>query len=319
MHWPFASSYSAQMALRLLVASLFFLVLAFQPTARAADVAVVLSDTGGAYTEFATAFQQFSEGSGWRIRWTGSVDSLEGAPHTDVIIAVGSEALRASLRRNGGIPILATLLPRPAFEKVVAEGNVVRPKGSLTAIYLDQPVGRLLAFTRQILPDRRRIGLLVGAETRHLLPQIRNSANGAGLSVESEEVDVNANPVTAANYLLLRSDVLLALPDSTIYRRENVRAILLTSYRFQRPVIGFSPSFAASGALAAIYSTPTQIARQTADMIRTLHPEGINLPAPQTPALFAISVNQNVAQSLGLALPDEPSIRRAMAADKDAK
>lgn len=307
------------MVLRVFVALLLILASAFTPAAMAADIAVVLSDKGGVYGEFATAFQQYAESSAWHVRWVGSVDGLDGAPRADLIVAVGAEATRASLRRGGGTPVVATLLPRQAYERALADAGPSRPKGSVTAVFLDQPTSRLLTFTRQLLPERRRVGLLIGPETRSGLPSVRHATAAAGLSLEVEEVDSDASPVPALNLLMPRSDLLLALPDGSIYRRDNIRAILLTSYRFQRPVIAFSQAMVTAGALAAIYSTPTQIARQTADITRSLHPESPSLPAPQAPTLFAIAINTNVAQALGLTLPDEPAIRRSMAADKDAK
>lgn len=301
--------------------SAFFLLLALVvvPGARAADVALVLSDKGGVYNEFASAFQQYSEGSNWHVRWVGSADTLDTAPRVDLVVAVGAEATRVSLRRLGSTPIVATLLPRQAYEQALAELAGGRPRSSVTAIFLDQPVARLFAFAHHLLPERRRIGVVAGPETRALMTQVRQAANANGLTVEVEEVDSEASPVPALNLLMPRSDVLLALPDSAVYRRDNIRAMLLTSYRFQRPVIAFSQALVTAGALAAIYSTPTQIARQAVELIKPLRPEAPNLPGPQMPSLFAIAINNNVAQALGLTVPDEPSIRRSIAADKDAK
>lgn len=305
------------MALRALTAFYLALALALAAPARAADIALVLSEQGGVYGEFASAFQQFCEGSAWRVRWVGNADGLDGAPRVDLVIAVGAEATRSSLRRSGNTRLLATLLPRQAYERALAAAG--RAKGNSTAIFLDQPIARLLAFTRHLLPDRHRVGVILGPETRGLLPQLRHSAAGQSLGIEAEEIDGEASPLPALNLLLPRSDLLLALPDGAVYRRENVRAILLTSYRFQRPVIAFSQALASAGALAAIYSTPAQIARQAADLVRALPPDSPGLPAPQAPSQFAIAINNNVAQALGLALPDEPSLRRSLSADKDAK
>lgn len=300
--------------------ALFLLVLALgtTPAARGADIALVLSENGGVYGEFAAAFQQFSSNPAWRVRWVGTADNLDAtAFRADLIVAVGSEATRASLRRAEGRPLIATLLPRQAYERALAE-SPSRPRGA-TAIYLDQPVARLMAFAHFLLPDRSKAGVLVGADTRPLLPAIRQGAAGATLTADIEDVESDTALVASLNQLLGRSDFLVALPDSTVYRRDNIRVILLTSYRYQKPVIAFSQAFATAGALAAIYSSPAQIARQATDVVRNLNPDAVTLPPPQGPTLFSIAINRNVAQALGLSLPDEPTVRRAMGADKEAR
>lgn len=307
------------MVLRILSALILAALLAMLPTVRAADVGIVLSDKGGAYAEFAAAFQEFARGSNWRVRWTGGSEALDTAPRTDLLITVGFEATRTVLRRGGSTPVLATLLPRQAYERALAEAGSPRPKGSVTAIFLDQPLPRLLALTRQLLPERRRIGVLVGPEGRALLPQLRQAIGAANLILEAEEIEGDANLVPAANHLLPRSDVLLALPDSAIYRRDNVRTILLTSYRFRRPVIAFSQALATAGALAAIYSTPEQIARQAQELLKFSSVDPVSLPAPQAPSLFAIAINYNVAQAFGLSLPDEAAVHRALMTDKEVR
>lgn len=300
--------------------ALFLLVLALgtTPAARGADIALVLSENGGVYGEFAAAFQQFSSSPAWRVRWVGTADNLDAtAFRADLIVAVGSEATRTSLRRGEGRPLIATLLPRQAYERALSEAPS-RPRGA-TAIYLDQPVARLMAFAHFLLPDRSRAGVLVGADTRPLLPSIRQGAASAALTADIEDVESDTALVGSLNQLLGRSDFLVALPDSTVYRRDNIRVILLTSYRYQKPVIAFSQAFATAGALAAIYSSPAQIARQTTDVVRNLNPDAVTLPPPQGPTLFSIAINRNVAQALGLSLPDESTVRRAMGADKEAR
>lgn len=301
--------------------SRFLLVLALglSSGAHGADVAVVLSDSGGAYGEFATTFQQSAIPPGWRLRWVGTTESLDGAAfRADLIVAVGSEATRSSLKRSEGRPVLATLLPRQAYDRALGEAGAARPR-QVTAITLDQPLPRLMAFIRQLFPDKHKVGLLTGPDTRHLLPQIRAAAKEAGLVPEAEDVEGESALVPALGQLFAKTDLLLALPDASVYRRDNIRVILLTSYRHQRPVIAFSQAFVTAGALAALYSTPSQMARQTAELLRQLNPESISLPSPQSPTLFSLAVNRNVAQSLGLSLPDDASLRRSIGADREAR
>ena len=250
------------MARIFLRACLLLLAFALLPQAMAANVALVLSDPGGPYAEFATSFEEYSSKSNW---------------------------------------------------KILAESGRARPRGSTSAIYLDQPPARFAAFVKNLLPGAQRIGLLTSDESRASLPATRQAL--AGLIVDSEDVLNDASLLGAINSLMPRVNLLLALPDSSIYKRDNIKAILVTSYRHQRPVIAFSKAFVSAGALAAIYSSPSQIARQTNDLLNTMGAGIGQLPPPQAPSFFAISINPNVAQSLNLDVPDEATMRRTLQAD----
>lgn len=287
------------------------LALALLPQAMAANVALVLSDNGGPYAEFASSFEEYSSKSHWKISYVGKADGLPANQlRSDLIIAVGSEAFRAALALGINTPILATLIPRHSYDKILAESGRPRLRGSTSAIVLDQPVARLATFIRHLLPTYHHVGLLSSDETRSQLPTLRQALGS--LILDHEEVSGDPALLVAINNLLPRVNLLLALPDSKIYKRENVKSILVTTFRHQRPVVAFSKAFVSAGALAAIYSTPAQLARQSADLLLTLSAGSTNLPAIQLPSQFAISINSNVAQSLNLELPDEASLRRAM-------
>lgn len=283
----------------------------------AGNITLALSDNGGPYAEFANALSDALEGSNWKITATGKSTPITppitppaGSP--DLIITAGGDALRQTLARTPTAPIIATLLPRKNYENILAEAG--RGRSRITAIYLDQPPARQAVFLRQLLPGQKRIGMLVSSETRGTAGPFRQTFASAGLTLDAEDSDTDSTLLPALNALLPRVNALLAMPDSTIYKRDNIKAILITSYRHQRPVVAFSAAFVNAGALAALYSTPTQIARQTADMVANLGP---TLPPPTTPSLFAIAINQNVALALGLVVPDEATIRRAMLADRE--
>lgn len=302
------------MAFIFLRAYILLLLFALFPQAMAANVALVLSDNGGPYAEFASSFDEYSTKSHWKISYSGKIEGLAGAnAKPELIIAAGSEAFRATLALGINTPILATLIPRHSYEKILAESSHSRPRGTTSAIYLDQPLARLGTFIRHLLPNAQRVGLLASNETRNLLPAMRQSMGG--LIIDSEDVAEEPALLGAINTLLPRVNLLLALPDSTIYKRENIKAILVTTYRHQRPLIAFSKSFVSAGALAAIYSTPAQLARQTSDLLLSLPAGNNSLPPPQGPNQFAISINTNVAQSLNLEPPDEATLRRTLQAD----
>jgi len=293
----------------------FALLIFMAPLAWAGNVALALSDNGGPYAEFANALSNALEDTNWKITSTGKPDALElSSPRPDLIVTVGSDAFRQMLPRAGTTTLVATLLPRQSFERILADAG--KGRGRVTAIYLDQPAARQASFLRHLLPGQKRIGMLVSSETKPLINQYRQAFNNAGLSLETEESDSENTLLPAVNSLLPRVGALLAIPDATIYKRENIKAILVSSYRHQRPVVAFSTAFVNAGAVAALFSTPPQIARQLADLIGS---QGISLPGPMAPTLYSIAVNQNVAQALGLSIPDEAIIRRAMLADRESR
>jgi ABC-type uncharacterized transport system substrate-binding protein len=294
---------------------LLALCLFLAPAAWAGNVTLVLSENGGPYAEFGSTFRDSLEGTVWKATTqTGNDPPAVSTPRPDLIIAVGSSAFRQVLSQTASTPVIATLIPRQAYEKLLAETPSRNRR--ITAIYLDQPPARQAAFLRQLLPGKKRVGLLVSQETQGIVGQFRQSFASAGLTLDSEDSDTDKTLLPALNALLPRVNVLLALPDTSIYRRDNIKAILVTSYRHQRPVVAFSAAFVNAGALAALYSTPAQIARQAAELTGSFTS---TLPPPMPPSQFAVAINQTVAQALDLNVPDESTIRRAMLADKEAR
>jgi ABC-type uncharacterized transport system substrate-binding protein len=99
--------------------------------------------------------------------------------------------------------------------------------------------------------------------------------------------------------VLIASDVLLAMPESEVYNSNNIRNILLSSYRRGIPLVGFSQAYVKVGALCAIFSTPEQLAAQTSAEIITFT-RTARLSEAQYPLLYTIAINQEVARTLGL-------------------
>lgn len=291
----------------------FFLLFALARPAWAESIALLLSENSGPYAEFATTFTRALDDERWKIT---TISKAPPPERTDLIVSAGAEAFRLALASTGKAPIIATLLPRQTYEKILVEAGRNRSRSRVTAIYLDQPPSRQAAFLRQLLPEQKRIGILFSNETRDQITPYRQAFTNVGLTMESEESNTFSTLLPTITTLLSRAQVLLAIPDSTIYKRDNIKAILVTSYRHQRPIVAFSAPFVSAGALAALYSTPAQIARQTATLIAN---SGANLilPPPMPPSQFAIAINENVASALGLNPPDENTIRRAMLAEGD--
>jgi putative tryptophan/tyrosine transport system substrate-binding protein len=104
----------------------------------------------------------------------------------------------------------------------------------------------------------------------------------------------------------------LALPDPFIYSRETAQSILLTSYRYQKPVFGYSQSYVQAGALAGVYTNAKHLAKQAAEIAIQSQQAIGGLPPPQAPKYFSVMINRQVGRSLKIPLMDEETIHKKM-------
>jgi ABC-type uncharacterized transport system substrate-binding protein len=91
-----------------------------------------------------------------------------------------------------------------------------------------------------------------------------------------------------------------------------VYGLLLTTYRAQVPVVGFSEGLVKAGALLGLFSTAQQMGKQGAEIVSRVLAGDAGLPAPQYPRYFTVRINNSVARSLGISLPDETALGTAL-------
>ncbi|CAG0981084.1 hypothetical protein MTYP_01766 [Methylophilaceae bacterium] len=224
-----------------------------------------------------------------------------------VLVAVGVQAFSELSRLETKLPIFGVFVPQLSYEAVWAESR--RNQRRFSAILLDQPFGRQMALLRTILPAAQRIGILYGPASRQFGVALQHSAAEHGLELVEQDVEQDSELMPKLKHVLADSQVLLAIPDPGIYSRETAQTILLTSYRYQTPVIGFSQAYVRAGALAAVYSSPRQIARQAAEIIMQSQD---GFPAPRYPKYFSVDINRQVARSLSIELSDENALSEAL-------
>ncbi|NOZ37791.1 MAG: hypothetical protein GXP11_06960 [Gammaproteobacteria bacterium] len=229
--------------------------------------------------------------------------SAEVDQTADLLIPIGIRATDRVIQHAGSTPILATLVPRSSFNANLKKRTAEMPPDSprsISAILLDQPISRQLNLTQLLFGNVKRIGIPLGPDSQSMRDEIERIARQLKLSIEIENIEPTENLIHQLSRLLDRSDVLLALPDPAIFNRRNVRYILLSTYRKRIPVIGFSQSYVKAGALAATYSSPEQIGKQTAEAIIALQEKpAYKFSAAIPPKYFSVAINKQVARSFG--------------------
>ena len=272
-------------------------------------VVVVTSDANNGVVEAADAsiaeLQRLGVAPDDIVRERAATFARPGTARTDtrVYLTLGVEALREVLKANVKEPIVAALVPRSAFDRV--QNELGRKSGAaVSALYLDQPLGRQMALLRLALPEAKRIGVVLGPES--MLQQAATVAairsHGlepvVGLALTPDNLFAGLKPA------LEDADALFALPDSMVYNNSTVPSILMATYRARIPLIAFSPAYVKAGALLCVYSTPQHIGSQAAAMVHGLMRNGAGVPS-QYPQDFTVRVNDSVARSLGLSLRED--------------
>ena len=273
-------------------------------------VAVVQGESSEPYLEFTKALRDnILKGD---VDLVVVDDPAKPLPDADIVISVGMKAATAVAASRATV-VLNVLIPKAGYEKLLHDFPVRTNSKNFSAIFLDQPVTRQIRLIAAILPDKRRIGVLFDSFPIDELIQLRQQVSKHGFTLRERATSPALPLHEALKDVLEDSEVLLALPDSSVYNSSTLRNILLETYRSGVPMVGFSPAYVRAGALCAVFSTPAQIAAQAAMAIQQFLETSV-LPAAQYPQLFEVTVNEQVGRSLGLSIKSPAELHNEMGA-----
>ena len=298
----------------------WFTSMLFAPVWADGVVHLIASEEGGAYREAADAFRAAFASSRQVKTWT--LMELDGRQlraltgENSLIVPIGLKATRVVAEQHGGqAAVLSLMVPRVSVERL--NWPAALPRRKVSYVYIDQPASRTLGLVAAVFPQARRVGLMVSGENAEAVKLLQQEAARRHLSVNLETVARPEDVAGALRNLLPESDVLLLIPDSLAIHAGNAQNVLLTTYRYRVPVVGFSQGLSKAGAVVAGYSSPVQIGRQGAAMALRWKPESGELPPSQHADDFSIAFNNHVARSLGVDLPDLGEVRRKLGADAE--
>jgi len=273
-----------------------------------AGVWLALSENGGPYAEAAHALRDelttpTARRTEVRLGLWQELLANPGRP-PQLIVTIGAAAYRGVIEdaQHGGatanVPVLAILVPRAFYESLAPKA-----RAPTSAVFLDQPLTRFLDLLRLAMPERKRIGVLLGPESAPQSAALAKAAGARGMQLFAAQVGSEDELYPALRNILTDAEVLLALPDSRVFNTGSLQNILITTYRQRVPLVAFAPGYVKAGAALALYSSPTQAADQAAAMVRAFLGSHA-LAAPQLPSDFSVAVNERVARSLGLIIAD---------------
>jgi putative tryptophan/tyrosine transport system substrate-binding protein len=297
--------------------SLFWLLCS--PAVASGDVHLILSEDAAAYQTVANSFRA---GIGprqsvkvWTLANINAAQVRELTRGSGLVVPVGVKATRfVAANHVGQAPVLALMIPRATSESLKWPAALSRKK--ISAIFIDQPPERSLALVEAAFPAARNVGLVISLENEAVAKALAKEAARRNLRLNAETITSSEALPSALRRVLSESDVLLLVPDAIAINAGNAQNVLLTTYRFRIPVVGFSQGLTKAGAVVSVYSSPAQIGLQGGQSALRLDEFG-ELPSPRHARENSLAFNPHVARSLGLVLPDEAEIRRKLESKND--
>ncbi|MDT8451959.1 MAG: ABC transporter substrate binding protein [Gammaproteobacteria bacterium] len=270
-------------------------------TALAAQQVNIISAADSGYQQsLVQSIRESLRGSGIKIKTIDANTRRITVNGKQLIVSIGNESASLLDEKNitvTQLQILADIDP----DKMPAQENI-------SYLSMTQPLCRQFALIRSLDDEWQTVSLLLPEADADLIHRLETCANRYQLTLQVILINQYINVIDALNSTLSESDVLLALPDSSVYNAGTIKSILLTTYRHKVPIIGFSESFVRAGALAAMHSSTKQLGYQTAELIKKYY---INQSIKQHyiyPDDFDVSINKDVAKSLGILIPDRKAL-----------
>lgn len=280
--------------MRALLLCILLLLMSSLP-ARAADVLILQSARGPAYTETLRGFHASTKGSCKTIVLSDyvevDVERMVKEERPRLVMAVGDKALAAA-RKLRETPVLAILSLALNLQK-----NHPDNIGGIAMVAAPQQYLKLFSSL-----GVKNIGVLYDpAKTGNYLRRVARELKQLGLNLVAEPVSDSREIQKKLAKIQGNVDALWMLPDSTVVTTVNMEALLLFSISNNLPVVTFSSQYLNSGAAASLDVDYLDVGQQAGEMTASLLSGGAIAKVPTVdPRKARLRTNDNVIRKLGI-------------------
>ena len=225
----------------------------------------------------------------------------------DAIVLLGEPVLDAWQTPTDS-PVVAVFVSRESAQR--------RSAILKSAIYVEPPLSRQITLSKILLGFDVRLGVLVS-------DAFAASAADEVAKVQRDDL-VNIYPLSDLNNLnrtlielLADNQALVGVYDSELYSPGNIKNILITAYRQNRPLIGPSSAYIKAGSLASTYSDLDDVSKRLIEILSA----GLNnkqWAKQDYNPYFQVRYNEQVGRSLNLSLPNvNDAVKALMKAEEN--
>jgi putative tryptophan/tyrosine transport system substrate-binding protein len=217
--------------------------------------------------------------------------SLTTVERDRVIVALGVRASDLLMSQTGAGPVVHCLAGPDAM------------RAGLPAVPSEPPTDQQAQWLRKVMPQARNVAVLFDpAVNARRAEAIAASLDIAGYKVLLQPVGAPAELPQALAALAGRADVMLAVPDRTVYAPEALNGILLFSFRNRIPLVGPNDAWVKKGALFAIGWDYAEVGASCVAL--ALREAQAAKSSPVTPPRPRVWLNTKLAPRFGLTWDD---------------
>lgn len=219
------------------------------------------------------------------------------------IATPSAQALYASCYEKG-IPVIFNSISDPVQAKLAK--SETEPLPGVSGISDRLPVENQLALIREVLPDAKTIGIIYSTAEANSVSTIevyKNEAPNYGFTIEAIGIGSEAEVAQATDVLVSKVDCISNMTDNTVV---SALAVVLDKANAKNvPVFGSEEEQVKNGCLASAGLDYFELGRQAGVMAaRVLKGESIDTIPYETSKEAKVTVNEAVANALGITFPD---------------
>ncbi|NVK23216.1 MAG: hypothetical protein HWD86_11920 [Kangiellaceae bacterium] len=225
-----------------------------------------------------------------------SLDDWQHKPVVaDLIIPLGNEAFRFFVENEPETPVLASLITCPEW----FYQTVDNPPKNINAIFYDPDLIRQTVLAKLLKPHASSVGLMNMRNNEHIPKIYSEVLQKLKLKLKQSIIDDPADVIEQYPTLSDHSDIIILRPDPAVYNSQTLPRILLTSYRQQKLVLGYSTAMVKAGAVATTYTSFDMLLQDLQESAKILL-NNSKQKILRHSKYYDIKYNHEVANSMGL-------------------
>ncbi len=220
------------------------------------------------------------------------------------IATPSAQALYAACFEKG-IPVIFNAVSDPVAAKLAV--SETEPIEGITGVSDRLPVTDQLKLIRAVLPDAKTIGIIYTTSEANSVSTIevyKKEAPAFGFEIDAIGIGSEAEVAQAADLLASRVDCISNMTDNTVV---SALAVLLDKANTKNiPVFGSEEEQVKNGCIASAGLDYKELGKQAGIMAaRVLKGESVSAIPYETLKESKLTVNTDVAASLGITIPDD--------------